>query len=318
MAKFCVYCGKQLEDGAECDCAQSQAAKQAQVQQQQAQAAQQQAQAYQQQAQQAYQQQAQQQQAQQQQAQAYQQQAQAYQQQAQAYQQQAYQQAQQQQAYQQPYVAPAPNPAVQAIGAAFKSLTTIVNKPIESLQAFVKAQNFIAALILIGGQALVAAFFTIALAGSLKMGEIVNLAAVFFETFAFSLVLSAVLFGMIFLLTIIFKGKTDAKTLLCVVAVRSVIVIPFMVLGLLIGLANAGIGIGLFIICEFFAMFYMYAAMRFASNLPESKLMFVIPIAMTIVLIVLVLIMQGLAKSMISDLIGNAFGGMSSMFGSWD
>ena len=315
MAKFCVYCGKQLEDGAECDCAQSQAAKQAQVQQQQAQAAQQQAQEYQQQAQQAYQQQAQQQQAQaqQQQAQAYQQQAQAYQQQAQAY-----QQAQQQQAYQQPYVAPAPNPAVQAIGAAFKSLTTIVNKPIESLQAFVKAQNFIAALILIGGQALVAAFFTIALAGSLKMGEIVNLAAVFFETFAFSLVLSAVLFGMIFLLTIIFKGKTDAKTLLCVVAVRSVIVIPFMVLGLLIGLANAGIGIGLFIICEFFAMFYMYAAMRFASDLPESKLMFVIPIAMTIVLIVLVLIMQGLAKSMISDLIGNAFGGMSSMFGSWD
>lgn len=307
MAKFCVYCGKQLEDGAECDCAQSQVAKQAQAyQQQQAQAYQQQAQAYQQQAQQAYQQQAQ------------QQQAQAYQQQAQAYQQQAYQQAQQQQAYQQPYVAPAPNPAVQAIGAAFKSLTTIVNKPIESLQAFVKAQNFIAALILIGGQALVAAFFTIALAGSLKMGEIVNLAAVFFETFAFSLVLSAVLFGMIFLLTIIFKGKTDAKTLLCVVAVRSVIVIPFMVLGLLIGLANAGIGIGLFIICEFFAMFYMYAAMRFASNLPESKLMFVIPIAMTIVLIVLVLIMQGLAKSMISDLIGNAFGGMSSMFGNWD
>lgn len=200
MAKFCVYCGKQLEDGAECDCAQSQVAKQAQAQQQQAQA---------------------------------------YQQQAQAYQQQAYQQAQQQQAYQQPYVAPAPNPAVQAIGAAFKSLTTIVNKPIESLQAFVKAQNFIAALILIGGQALVAAFFTIALAGSLKMGEIVNLAAVFFETFAFSLVLSAVLFGMIFLLTIIFKGKTDAKTLFCVVAVRSVIVIPFMVLGLLIGLANA-------------------------------------------------------------------------------
>ena len=310
MAKFCVYCGKQLEDGAECDCAQSQVAKQAQAyqqaQQQQAQAYQQQAQAYQQQAQQAYQQQAQ------------QQQAQAYQQQAQAYQQQAYQQAQQQQAYQQPYVAPAPNPAVQAIGAAFKSLTTIVNKPIESLQAFVKAQNFIAALILIGGQALVAAFFTISLAGSLKMGEIVNLAAVFFETFAFSLVLSAVLFGMIFLLTIIFKGKTDAKTLLCVVAVRSVIVIPFMVLGLLIGLANAGIGIGLFIICEFFAMFYMYAAMRFASNLPESKLMFVIPIAMTIVLIVLVLIMQGLAKSMISDLIGNAFGGMSSMFGNWD
>ena len=309
MAKFCVYCGKQLEDGAECDCAQSQVAKQAQAQQQQAQAYQQQAQAAQQQAQ-----------AQQQQAQAYQQQAQAYQQQAyqQAQQQQAYQQAQQQQAYQQPYVAPAPNPAVQAIGAAFKSLTTIVNKPIESLQAFVKAQNFIAALILIGGQALVAAFFTIALAGSLKIGEIVNLAAVFFETFAFSLVLSAVLFGMIFLLTIIFKGKTDAKTLLCVVAVRSVIVIPFMVLGLLIGLANAGIGIGLFIICEFFAMFYMYAAMRFASNLPESKLMFVIPIAMTIVLIVLVLIMQGLAKSMISDFIGNAFGGMSSMFGSWD
>lgn len=314
MAKFCVYCGKQLEDGAECDCAQSQVAKQAQAQQQQAQAQQQQAQAQQQQAQ-AQQQQAQ---AAQQQAQAYQQQAQAYQQQAQAYQQQAYQQAQQQQAYQQPYVAPAPNPAVQAIGAAFKSLTTIVNKPIESLQAFVKAQNFIAALILIGGQALVAAFFTIALAGSLKMGEIVNLAAVFFETFAFSLVLSAVLFGMIFLLTIIFKGKTDAKTLLCVVAVRSVIVIPFMVLGLLIGLANAGIGIGLFIICEFFAMFYMYAAMRFASDLQESKLMFVIPIAMTIVLIVLVLIMQGLAKSMISDLIGNAFGGMSSMFGNWD
>ena len=166
MAKFCVYCGKQLEEGAECDCAQAQVAKQAK-----AQAAQQQAQAYQ---QQAYQQ--------------------AAQQQAQAY---------QQAAYQQPYVAPAPNPAVQAIGAAFKSLATIINKPMESLQGFVKAQNFIAALILIGGQALVAAFFTIALAGSLKLGEVVNLAGVFFETFGFSLLLSAVLYGVIFLLTII-------------------------------------------------------------------------------------------------------------------
>ena len=290
MAKFCVYCGKQLEEGAECDCAQAQVAKQAKAQaaQQQAQAAQQQAQAYQ---QQAYQQ--------------------AAQQQAQAYQQQAYQQA----AYQQPYVAPAPNPAVQAIGAAFKSLATIINKPMESLQGFVKAQNFIAALILIGGQALVAAFFTIALAGSLKLGEVVNLAGVLFETFGFSLLLSAVLYGVIFLLTIMFQGKTDAKTLLCVVAIRSVILIPFMVLGLLIGLANVGIGIGLFIICEFFAMFYMYAAMRFASNLPESKVMFVIPIAMTIVLIALVFIMEGVAKSLISDAIGSAFGGVSSFLG---
>ena len=278
MAKFCVYCGKQLEEGAECDCAQAQVAKQAK-----AQAAQQQAQAYQ---QQAYQQ--------------------AAQQQAQAY---------QQAAYQQPYVAPAPNPAVQAIGAAFKSLATIINKPMESLQGFVKAQNFIAALILIGGQALVAAFFTIALAGSLKLGEVVNLAGVFFETFGFSLLLSAVLYGVIFLLTIMFQGKTDAKTLLCVVAIRSVILIPFMVLGLLIGLANVGIGIGLFIICEFFAMFYMYAAMRFASNLPESKVMFVIPIAMTIVLIALVFIMEGVAKSLISDAIGSAFGGVSSFLG---
>lgn len=274
MAKFCVYCGKQLEEGAECDCAQAQVAKQAK-------------------------------------AQAAQQQAQAYQQQAQAYQQQTYQQA----AYQQPYVAPAPNPAVQAIGAAFKSLATIINKPMESLQGFVKAQNFIAALILIGGQALVAAFFTIALAGSLKLGEVVNLAGVFFETFGFSLLLSAVLYGVIFLLTIMFQGKTDAKTLLCVVAIRSVILIPFMVLGLLIGLANVGIGIGLFIICEFFAMFYMYAAMRFASNLPESKVMFVIPIAMTIVLIALVFIMEGVAKSLISDAIGSAFGGVSSFLG---
>ena len=267
MAKFCVYCGKQLEEGAECDCAQAQVAKQAKAQ--------------------------------------------AAQQQAQAYQQQTYQQA----AYQQPYVAPAPNPAVQAIGAAFKSLAMIINKPMESLQGFVKAQNFIAALILIGGQALVAAFFTIALAGSLKLGEVVNLAGVFFETFGFSLLLSAVLYGVIFLLTIMFQGKTDAKTLLCVVAIRSVILIPFMVLGLLIGLANVGIGIGLFIICEFFAMFYMYAAMRFASNLPESKVMFVIPIAMTIVLIALVFIMEGVAKSLISDAIGSAFGGVSSFLG---
>ena len=112
-----------------------------------------------------------------------------------------------------------------------------------------------------------------------------------------------------------FQGKTDAKTLLCVVAIRSVILIPFMVLGLLIGLANVGIGIGLFIICEFFAMFYMYAAMRFASNLPESKVMFVIPIAMTIVLIALVFIMEGVAKSLISDAIGSAFGGVSSFLG---
>lgn len=268
MAKYCIYCGKQLEEGTECDCAQAQQGSQT-AQPQQNQTAQ------------------------------------------------AGAQPQQNQAgaqTQQTYVPPAPNPAVTALVDAFKSLLTIVNKPVESLRGFVKADNFIAALILIGAQALIAALFTLVVSASLELGEIVNLVAIFFETFGFSLLLTAVLFGVVFLMVVIFKGKTDAKTLLCVVAVRSVITIPFMVLGLLIGLANAGIGIGLFMVSELFALFYMYVAMRFACTLEESKLMFVLPIAMTIVVFVYVLIFQGIAKSIITDMLGSMMGGFSSLF----
>lgn len=307
MGKFCIYCGKQLAEGAECTCEQAQAARQAQGQQTSQ-----------------SQQSAQDQQASQSQQSAQGQQASQPQQSVQGQQSvpQPQQSAQSQQASQpqqsvpnqQNYTAPAPNPAVTAMGNAFKSLLTIINKPMESLKGFVKAENFLAALILIGAQALIAAFFSLALAGSMQLGEITNLAAIFFETFAFSLVLSAVLFGVMFLMIIIFKGKTDAKSLLCVVAVRSVVTIPFMVLGLLVGLANPALGLGLFIICEFFAMFYMYMGMRFACSLEESRMMFVVPIAMTVVVVVLALIMQGLAKAMISDILGNALGGMSGLF----
>ena len=295
MGKFCIYCGKQLAEGTECTCEQAQAARQTQSQQMSQppqQAAPDQQVAPNQQA------------AQSQQAAPNQQAA------------QSQQAAPDQQAVPNPqtYTAPAPNPAVTAMGNAFKSLLTIVNKPLESLKGFVKAENFLAALILIGAQAVIAAFFSLALAGSMQLGEITNLAAIFFETFAFSLVLSAVLFGVMFLMVIIFKGKTDAKSLLGVFAVRSVITIPFMVLGLLVGLANPALGLGLFIICEFFAMFYMYMGMRFACSLEESRMMFVVPIAMTVVVVVLGLIMQGLAKAMISDILGNALGGMSGLF----
>ena len=176
MAKFCTYCGKQLEDGEVCSCTTQTAQA---PNQQPAQA--------------------------------------------------APTMQQQTTPYSQAPTQHAPNPTAQAIGSGFKSLLTIVNKPMETLSSFVNAANFIVALILIGAQALVAGFFT--LAAMSDLGEMINLGKMFFLTLLFSLVLSAVLYGSLFLFTIIFKGKTDAKTLLTVVAIRSVIVIPCMVLG---------------------------------------------------------------------------------------
>lgn len=247
MAKFCTYCGKQLEEGTTCDCPQSQAAAQAQSAPQQA-------------------------------------------------------------APQPTYAAP--NPAAQAIGNGFKSLLTIVNKPMETMQNFLRGENFIVALILVGAQALIAGFFSLAL-----LSDFIDGAKAFFLTLLFSLVLSAVLYGSLFLFTLIFKGKIDAKTLLCVVSIRSVIVIPFMVLGLLLGLASPGLGMSLFVICEIFAMFYLYQAMKISANLPDSKVMFIIPIAIVIVLIVYALIMQGVAKSMIMDMVDSMMGRLSGLSG---
>lgn len=215
--------------------------------------------------------------------------------------------------YSQTPVYSAPNPAVQSIGTAFKSLLTIVNKPLETLQNFVKGENFIAALILIGAQALIAAFFTLASLSSL--GDVVNLGKMFGLTLLFSLVLSAVLYGSLFLFTIIFKGKIDAKTLLSVVAVRSVIVIPFMVLGLLIGFASSGIGILLFFIGEAFAFSYIYQAMKLSANLADNKLMFVIPLAIVVILIAYAIIMNGVAKEVIMDAVGGIFSGLSGLSG---
>ena len=253
MAKFCIYCGKPLEEGATCDCPQAQAA--AAAPQQQANPT------------------------------------------------------PQAQPYQQPYNA-APNPAVQAIGSGLKSLLTIVNKPVETMQAFVKASNFIVALILMGAQAIIAALFSLVAASG--MGGMVELPKMFFMTFGFSILLMAVLYGALFLLVIIFKGKTDAKTLLCVVAIRSTVVIPFMIVGLLVGLASLPIGLGLFFISEIFALFYMVMAMKNACNLPDHLIMYVVAIAAVIVIIAYALIFQGVAKGLVTDMMGNMFGGLGS------
>ena len=258
MAKFCTYCGKQLEDGEVCSCTT---------------------------------------------------------QTAQAPNQQPAQAAPTMQQQTTPYAqAPtqyAPNPTAQAIGSGFKSLLTIVNKPMETLSSFVNAANFIVALILIGAQALVAGFFT--LAAMSDLGEMINLGKMFFLTLLFSLVLSAVLYGSLFLFTIIFKGKTDAKTLLTVVAIRSVIVIPFMVLGLLLGFASIGLGIGLFLLGEVFAFSYLYHALKVATGLPDNKLMFIIPLAIVVVVIVYAIIMQGVAKDIVKDALGGLLGGLSGL-----
>lgn len=254
MSKFCVYCGKELEEGATCDCPQSQAAAQTATTQAVAQAA-------------------------------------------------------PAQAPTQP-VSVAPNPAVQAIGGAFKSLLTILNKPLETMTAYVKKENFIAAIILIVAQAIVGGFFSLAVAG-----EMVDGVKSFFMTFGFSLLLTVVMYGALFLFALIFKAKPDALNMLCVVSVRSAIIIPFVLIGLLLGLANMGIGLGLFFIGEIFAFVYVVLALKEATKLQDHIAMFVVAFASVVVVIVYAIIMKNVAESLIMDALQDALGGFGSMLG---
>lgn len=236
MGKFCIYCGKELEEGKTCDCAQAQGTTETATQD---------------------------------------------------------------------FTAASVG---QDIGSTFKSLLTIVNKPGETLKSFIDGANFIVALILIGAQAVFSTLFTLVLCFDLGS----ELPKVLVEVFFFSILLSGVLYGSLFLLTAIFKGKTDPKKLLCVVAVRSTIVIPFVVLGLLVGIVSMGLGVGLFIIAEVFAFGYVYLAMKTATGLEDTKMIFVVPIAIVVVLIAFYLIAQGVAKDVITGLL---FSGLSGLGG---
>lgn len=80
---------------------------------------------------------------------------------------------------------------------------------------------------------------------------------IFAITFLFSIILSAAFFGLNALIGVIFKEQYDVKAALCVTGIRCLVCVPVTVLAIILGFVNPGLGIVLFYFGALVAAFFV-------------------------------------------------------------
>lgn len=205
-----------------------------------------------------------------------------------------------------------------AMASTLKSLLTIFNKPSETMKNFVNADNFLVAIILIVAQGLLSAIFTMVSFKDVSdyMEALdASMAGIFFKVLLFSVLLSAIVYGCLFLFVKIFGGDTDAKTMLCVTAVRSAILIPITVLSIILILITPVAGLGAFFFGELFAITYTIVAVKAGSTVSEDKATLLVPIVYLIAAIAFSIILKNVAADYLEAVMSKAMGGIGSMLG---
>ena len=189
--------------------------------------------------------------------------------------------------------------------------------PVDAITKYANdGNNYLGSIILAVIQAFSVALFSLLFiilsAGKLSrlFGDdaAIELLKIFIVTFIGSALITAAYFGILLLLSVIFQGKPDPKKALNCVSLRSIIVVPFMVLGIITCLSNSGVAISLFVICEFLALIFVYLGMRASSGISENKLVWGMSIAIILLLIAFYIVVRILSGAIdISGIIQNFF-----------
>lgn len=172
----------------------------------------------------------------------------------------------------------------------------VLKHPATEGRAFVANGDRNTAIGIIVLQALISSIFSVFAIGKINslLGLVGSFTAAykfsgvkaFFVTLLFSLVFSVIMVALFYVTAIILKLGTNLTQMLSVVAVRSIALLPLMVLACIFFLINVGIGLGLFYGSILLAMIFLLDAVKGIPNMQDNKASYVV-FGVTIVFIVL-------------------------------
>lgn len=169
---------------------------------------------------------------------------------------------------------------------------SIIKKPATEGTAFVAKGDSTVSLCLIVIQACFSAIFSmcviskinglINLGGSFLRNYKFSMAKAFFITILFSILFSALLILLFRVATLIMKAKTSWRQLMTLVAVRSIALLPLILVGCVFFLINPAVGIVIFYCSGLLGLCFMLSAIRGIEGMYNDRAVYIV-FAVTIV-----------------------------------
>lgn len=166
------------------------------------------------------------------------------------------------------------------------SFLNVLKDPAGGGRTFVQTAKLPVSLALVGVQAILSAIFSLLVVG--QINNLIGLGgaflaqykfsglAAFFLTLIFSVILSAVLALLYKGVTLIFKLKTSWEQVAAMAAIRSIAVIPCIVLACVLFLINLGLGVAVFYGSTLLALCFLLEATKGISGIPEKNVLYTV------------------------------------------
>lgn len=187
---------------------------------------------------------------------------------------------------------------------------SVLKQPADTIKGFAGSGNIAIAFGLIVIQAILVGLFGLACAIKINnnffddLDMAVSLVVAFFVTALVSFCASCLLAGILLLLVKVFKGQTDIKKMLCVVSVRSIALIPLIVLSVVVVLIYWQGGYLLFSGAEILGLAFLIQGLKGATVLDDNKAPYVLFLSFLVFSIAYAIIVRLIYKVYLpSDLI---------------
>lgn len=182
-------------------------------------------------------------------------------------------------------------------------VTQTIKTPADMLKQYTEASDSQVAFGFIGAQAIAFALLLVILFG--KLNTVVSstmgifsyylggssfefpLAKIFITTVVLSVLLSVAFAGVLLFFTkVVFKGETDFMKMICVAGAKSLAVLPFTVVAILLVFINIYIAISIFSIGSILGYFYAAQALKGAVKIDENKSVYILFLSFAAMVIV--------------------------------
>lgn len=166
------------------------------------------------------------------------------------------------------------------------ALKTIWTNPSNAASALAQKESWLPALILIAVQALFSGLFALTnFSVGMGVDDLQFLLIVFFFTFFSSLALAAASMGMYLAMGKVTKAEVTFKSALSTASIRCLAGIPTVFIGMLLGMANVGIGLFFFILGEIIAILLTILAVQDTYKINANRAFVVVGSAYIVIFV---------------------------------
>ena len=176
----------------------------------------------------------------------------------------------------QPMAPPKENIVKKGFQNMWEALKTLFKNPAEAAAVLAKEENWLVAIILSGVQALFMGLLALAYTGRHLHANSLSMLLAFLSAFIISLALSAILMGASFGMGKALKGTLSFRKSLSLMGIRSFVLLPFTLLGLILGLIHIVPVIILCLLAELLTVLFLFIVLPDSFQLSVNRAFVVI------------------------------------------